>query len=339
MKLFIKKHGAMPKTPEEKMLFKQWLGDRAEAYTKQRVAEELKRTGQRMDINSPENYEEAVSNAARIYHRTELKEEVKAVFADPKADRLTKTSTPFWILVCAVKEFMADAKQGGGNLPCSPAIPDMSASTNNYINLQQIYQTKADRDVKLITQRVQGLLKTIGNPALTITADQVAFFVRNVRTLAVSRWRSLAEEHNPITFPTTVINEKLADWAEDFDGMEEVPISDLQWYFGLRAVEIFEAKTGRTPGDVDEADLDGDAAELSQGAEDLIKELKVDLTLDPRVITELVRCGGTEIHNVAAWMGGVGAQITLKLLIQQYIPMNNTLIYNSITSTASVLAC
>lgn len=42
------------------------------------------------------------------------------------------------------------------------------------------------------------------------------------------------------------------------------------------------------------------------------------------------RYGGCELHSVAAFMGGVAAQEIIKLLTNQFVPINNTLIYNAI---------
>jgi len=45
---------------------------------------------------------------------------------------------------------------------------------------------------------------------------------------------------------------------------------------------------------------------------------------------ELTRAGGCEPHVIASFMGGVGAQVALKVLLKQYVPLNNTLLYNGI---------
>lgn len=45
---------------------------------------------------------------------------------------------------------------------------------------------------------------------------------------------------------------------------------------------------------------------------------------------EIVRYGGGELHTISALIGGVAAQEAVKIITHQYVPMNNTYIYNGI---------
>ena len=36
------------------------------------------------------------------------------------------------------------------------------------------------------------------------------------------------------------------------------------------------------------------------------------------------------MHNTAAFVGGVASQVALKIILRQFIPLNNTLIHNGI---------
>jgi len=51
-----------------------------------------------------------------------------------------------------------------------------------------------------------------------------------------------------------------------------------------------------------------------------------------------VRAGGGELHNIASLMGGLVAQEAIKLVTRQYIPSNNTCVFDGITSSANVWA-
>lgn len=50
-----------------------------------------------------------------------------------------------------------------------------------------------------------------------------------------------------------------------------------------------------------------------------------------------VRAGGCEMHCMAAMQGGIIAQEIIKLLTHQYVPLDNTFIFNGIKSTSSSL--
>lgn len=50
------------------------------------------------------------------------------------------------------------------------------------------------------------------------------------------------------------------------------------------------------------------------------------------------RFGGSELHAVAASVGGLAAHEVIKLLTRQYVPLDNTLIYNAISQNLFILA-
>lgn len=47
--------------------------------------------------------------------------------------------------------------------------------------------------------------------------------------------------------------------------------------------------------------------------------------------------GGAEIHTIASYMGGVAAQETIKIITRQYVPINNTYLYNGASQTSTIL--
>ena len=51
---------------------------------------------------------------------------------------------------------------------------------------------------------------------------------------------------------------------------------------------------------------------------------------------EMVRYGNCEIHTIASILGGIAAQEIMKIITYQYVPLQNTYVYNGITSTGAV---
>ena len=47
---------------------------------------------------------------------------------------------------------------------------------------------------------------------------------------------------------------------------------------------------------------------------------------------ELARAGGSELHNIASLSGGLIAQEVIKVITKQYVPIDNTCLYDGITS-------
>jgi amyloid beta precursor protein binding protein 1 len=60
---------------------------------------------------------------------------------------------------------------------------------------------------------------------------------------------------------------------------------------------------------------------------------KVELTKNHAI--EVVRYGGVCLHNISSLIGGVAAQESIKILTHQYIPLNNTFVYNGIAGCAA----
>ncbi len=50
---------------------------------------------------------------------------------------------------------------------------------------------------------------------------------------------------------------------------------------------------------------------------------------------EVCRYGGAELHSVAAFLGGCAAHEAIKLLTGQYVPIDNIVLYNAVTSNVS----
>lgn len=50
-----------------------------------------------------------------------------------------------------------------------------------------------------------------------------------------------------------------------------------------------------------------------------------------------VRAGGAELHNIAALTGGLVSQEVIKVVTKQYIPVDNTCVFDGVKSKSSVI--
>ena len=55
-----------------------------------------------------------------------------------------------------------------------------------------------------------------------------------------------------------------------------------------------------------------------------------------RICKELTRYGNAEIHTISSVVGGVASEEAVKILTEQYVPLNNTYVYNGIVSVGGV---
>ncbi|KAF9606688.1 hypothetical protein IFM89_027732 [Coptis chinensis] len=179
-------------------------------------------------------------------------------------------------------------------------------SCRYYINLQKIYQAKAEADFLAIEQRVRNILKRIGREPYSIPKTTIKSFCRNARKLIVCRYRPIEEELNsPV-------------------------LSELQKYL--------TDKDYRFPG-LHVGEMDEDISRLKTIAVGLLGDLGCNgSALTEDLINEMCRFGVAELHAVAAFIGGVASQEVIKLITKQFVPMYGTFIFNGIDHKSQLLA-
>ena len=314
--------GCLPKTFAEKQEFK----ERFKSLARRPWGEE-------------ENLSEAVEYAYSGYTPLSLPEEVKSLFADPSLDEIQSMDpcTPrfeFWIIVAAIKEFMATVSSG--LLPLSGDVPDMVSSSTAYMTLQGIYFEKAKSDREAVADLVQKALSNLSLPPTTISSEVIDRYCKNARDLQCIRYRSVKDEVMDQTERNAPenISEDLSESVMPGLG-DDGPQSPLLWYIGTRASEEFRESCGRYPSDQRDADqvkriADGLAAHLGIAA---------NVNFSHSHACEMVRYGSpkVELHNTGAILGGVAAQEAVKLLTRQYIPFDNTYAFNGIACKSEVI--
>jgi len=301
------KHGgASPTTKEEKNEFKIQL-----------------RNGQK---NQQEvNFNEAIALSYKVSSPTTIPSGVKEILEDPAAHNLSAHSSAFWVLVNALKKFVDH--EGAGLLPLMGSIPDMTSDTQTYISLQEVYQRKAQEDVDAVSRHVAANLSAIGKSHDSISQEDIKLFCKNTLYLRLVRTTSLHHEYAKATANIDAMSSALED-----------PDTNLVYYFLLRAVDRFWTEKGRFPGWHDDQ-VKGDIAGLKHHVEALLAELGLNTSaVSENAVHEMCRFGAAELHNIAALLGGVGAQEVIKVLTHQWVPLNSTLIYNGMNSTTTVFA-
>lgn len=259
------------------------------------------------------NFQEAFNNAYLSY-ADDTPETTLAILADPKATGNGPSSPLFWTAAEAVASFRAEHS----DLPLSGALPDMTSTTDSYIQLQTIYQTKAKQDLQQVRAKV---VQILGRGLSDEEEEFLALFTRNLKTLDLLRYRTLEEE---LTATRT------DDLTNDLD--ETPPM--VEWYVGLRAREVFREREGRYPG---LSDYQSDAIQLEVDGKGIATQLGLDSgVFSAEAALEMARYGEAELHGVSALLGGVASQEAVKLLTRQFTPINNTFIYSAVRSKGVV---
>mmetsp|Transcript_7775 Transcript_7775/g.21258 ORF Transcript_7775/g.21258 Transcript_7775/m.21258 type:complete len:558 (-) Transcript_7775:176-1849(-) len=237
-----------------------------------------------------------------------------------------QTNRPFWILAAALSRFVA--KEGGAHLPVIGTLPDMTADTASYVKLSAIYRERAIKDAAKVHAHVQAILVSLGHPESYISLEQTRAFCKNAHGAQWVRFRSIEEECTPEAA-------QVKELAAMLDDGSQAPAAGF--YLLLRAADAFYSQYNRWPGGMDN-DIESDVPVLKQCVTQLVSELKAHsgapLVVSDELVFEICRYGAAELHSVASIVGGVGAQEVIKLLTGQFVPLNNTFIYNGLDGTS-----
>ncbi|KAJ3103065.1 NEDD8-activating enzyme E1 regulatory subunit [Phlyctochytrium planicorne] len=295
--------GQIPSTYKEKTQFK-----------------ELVNSKRRSAADDSENFDEAIAAVMRACSVTGVSKDVRAILDDPCATNLTAQSSNFWVLVRATREFVEN--EGQGRLPVTGIVPDMKADTETYVKLQTVYREKARQDAQSIKKRVVALLASIDRSSDAIPFEEIERFCKNASLLLLIRYRSIGEEYGSTEKYAPQLNRLL----DDLD-------NHVVYYILLRAIDIFLSTHKKLPGSFKE-DLDVDIGLLKRIIVSLLNKWQLNPTsVSDDHIQHMVRCGGAELPAIAGVVGGIVSQEVIKILTHQYIPLNNTLVYDGIRST------
>lgn len=208
--------------------------------------------------------------------------------------------------------------EGNGYLPVAGVLPDMTADTSQYINLQNVYRQKALNDADSVYRRVQQMLRELNMSNEFITDKDVRLFCKEAAYLSVIRGSKISDEYDKNFQKASKIGEEL-----------ETPDNLMGHYVALRAMDKFQSEHGYIPG---ELQVDTDIPRIKVLSGKLLTEWGINSHLNDDLCHEICRYGGSEIHSISAFMGGCIAHELIKIITKQYKPFNNTFIYDGITS-------
>ncbi|XP_053987743.1 NEDD8-activating enzyme E1 regulatory subunit isoform X2 [Hylaeus anthracinus] len=304
-----------------------WITERKElpkTYKEKREFRELMKEGMRKhenDITSiEENFDEAIKAVNTCIGHTEVPDSVKNILNDDRCINLTAKSSSFWIIAKAIRDFCEN--EGAGLLPLKGTLPDMTADTEKYITLQQIYHKQAASDAEAVWRRTLQLLRQLGKPSDSISERDVKLFCRHASNIYVEKGTCIADEYDS----------KISDTYNIVQSLEN-PESMMIYYVVLRGVEKFQAEYNSYPGEFDDQ-VEPDIVKLKACITKLLIEWGCGPLAKDDYVHEFCRFGGAELHSVSAFLGGLAAQEVIKFVTNQYKPVHNTFIYDAVTSNS-----
>lgn len=224
-----------------------------------------------------------------------------------------------------------------GRLPVPGGLPDMKAQSNVYIKLQNLYKDKARADAKEVLDCVRN---TPGGADIDLAELELfctnARFIKLIngddggsRTLAEITGKSMvATPGTPpglrslcmLTIPAATEQELGNDDIAAIAG-PVMPYSLVGVYLALTATT--------TVGKASAEDIKASIVARVPAAEGKERIMKA--------AEEVARTEGMELHNISAVIGGMVAQEMIKIITKQYIPIDNTCVFDGIDSRCQVL--
>ena len=221
-------------------------------------------------------------------------------------------------------------------MPLEGSIPDMTCTTEWYVELQRLYRDKADADADAVLLHARRFLRAAGKPGgggrARARFSSAAAHARGA--LALGRGRAAWADG-----AGAALAAKLADPDATAAGARRAT--------SPRAVDVFRETRGRYPGTPlstgpsNSEDTNSTTVNTACDVDADVEALRaiVETTLDAigaeadrartgaleAMTTEAARCAGGEPHAVAAVLGGVGAQGVIKLVTDQFEPEAHTL--------------
>uniref|UniRef100_A0A8R1DVX3 NEDD8-activating enzyme E1 regulatory subunit n=1 Tax=Caenorhabditis japonica TaxID=281687 RepID=A0A8R1DVX3_CAEJA len=297
----------------------------------QQILKDFRRSSEESGSKDSENFDEARAAVNRAFQRTTIGNSLKSILTD----NLCSTSTkPFWIICEALRQF---AEANNGLLPLRGTLPDMASDTNRYTRLTTIFHEKALVDAKEVVQLAKAIEKKRGVDG--IISDEIVYrFCKNADKILVQRGSCL-DYASELPNVVKTIREQFED------GSTSGSVGSATWVLLLRAVERFRKEKGRFPG-TNGVPVSIDARDLKVRIESLVRETEtvqqdtdafdqVLQKVSDSAIAEMCRFGAAELHVISSYIGGIAAQEVIKLSTNQYVPIDNTFVFDGHTQQSA----
>ena len=131
-----------------------------------------------------ENFDEAAAAVLKSLNPPEPNSSVKDLFKEKECLLVGKDSPGFWVIANAIGLFYTKY----GVLPVPGSVPDMKARSAEYIELQNVYKSKARKDFAEVLESVRFIERTAGR-TMAIDEKDVEAFCKNAAHIKLVRGR------------------------------------------------------------------------------------------------------------------------------------------------------
>jgi amyloid beta precursor protein binding protein 1 len=123
-----------------------------------------------------ENFDEAVAAVLKSLNQPQPSGAVKEIFTAPECLLVREDSPSFWVIANAIGMFY------------TKSVPDMKARSADYIQLQNVYKSKARKDLAEVVASVR-FLERNANRSIAIDEKDIEAFCKNAAYIKLVRGR------------------------------------------------------------------------------------------------------------------------------------------------------
>ncbi|KAI9770554.1 MAG: hypothetical protein M1840_003144 [Geoglossum simile] len=289
-----------------------------------------------------ENFDEAAKAVLKSLNPATLGRNVRAIFQAEECNALTKDSPRFWVIASAIQNFYHKHQA----FPLPGSVPDMKAQSADYIHLQNVYKAKARQDAAEVLATVRAEERRLGRTDNPTSEAEVEAFCKGAAFVRVFRGERLPVVCGGGDGEFEVVGQ--GNESESGSGLKvakqaiQDPDSLISHYIAFLAYDKFinsnspDTTIYPAPGH-DGASVDIDEQALLRIAISILNSWHSaeDPNLRDRLfdsVREITRSGGGDLHNISALTGGMVAQEAIKVITRQYVPADNTVVFDGIKS-------
>lgn len=290
-----------------------------------------------------ENYDEALAALAQHVWRplqspavppnvAGVLDDVQAREVSSKVRRRALTQTPpFWLLVAALRAFVAEEHV----LPLSGALPDMKATSETYVALQRVYVDKARRDLATFEACLDAVLARAGvaRPDAGLDEAQVRTFVKHAAHLRLVRGRRLVHQRTDPDVGAMGTSPRSRSARVRRPGEprhravpRRVPRRG-RVLRRARALPDAARRRARARGARGRLRARRPPRAGRRGARQAARRVRRAVR---RTDSRRIRGAQLDLASTAAFLGGIVAQEAIKILTVQYLPLDNTCVYDGV---------
>ena len=220
----------------------------------------------------------------------------------------------------------------------------MKAQSADYIELQNIYKAKARKDFAEITDMIRSAEKELNRTA--VEEKEIEAFCKGSAFVKLIHGRPIRTAGKADERPN---KEHLRQWddlakymCQELENEETLlPICiaflALDWTASISNLPLGEGPDKK--GIIHHATMEEYYEEFFTHIKKSAKsDLDTEITLGKMKdsVDELYRALSAELHNISALTGGMVAQEVIKVITKQYVPIDNTCVFDGLTSKTAI---